>query len=97
MRTITINNLSFAWKLRAKDAKKLGVKGPGHKLTFGEALTRFGDDWDAAKELVLAGVTEDQRAVVDAAVDEWSVDDYPQFIQQAFGTADPNPPVSAAQ
>ena len=94
MRTITINGFSFRWKIRAKDAKKVGVKGPGNQPTLGEVLTAFADDWDAAKALVLAGVTEDQKAAVDAAVEEWGLDDYPEFIAQAFG---PKAPASAPE
>ncbi len=93
MRTITINGVSFQWKLRAKDAKALGIPGPGNQEGMTAVLAGFTNDWDAAKALVLAGVAEEKRATVEAAVDEWSFDDYPEFIKQAFGA--PNRQASA--
>lgn len=93
MRTITINGVSFAWKLRAKDAKAIGIPGPGNQEGMTAVLAGFTNDWDQAKALVLAGVPESQKSTVEAAIDEWSFDDYPEFIKQAFGA--PNAPASA--
>lgn len=93
MRIITINGVSFPWRLRAKDAKALGIPGPGNQEGLSAVLAGFTNDWDQAKALVLAGTPDAQKAVVEASIEEWSWDDYPKFIEQAFGA--PNAAASA--
>lgn len=93
MKAITINGASFAWKLRMKEAKALGISGPGNGSAMAEALQRYADDWDAAQAFVLAGCVEADKERVRTAMQDWGIDDFTAFIEQAFA---PKAPASAA-
>ena len=85
MRTIKINGVSFDWKLTMQRARALGITGPGNSAAMAEALQKYSDDWDAAAAFVLAGCAEADRPRVETAMQDWGIDDFSAFIEQAFG------------
>lgn len=93
MRTISINGIQFAWKLNARQAKELGIKGPGDTEGMQAALACFSNDFEAAAKFVLTGCAEMHRERVKNDIPEWGLDDYTSFVEQAF---DPKSRASAS-
>lgn len=95
MRTITINGVSFCWKLTQRRAKEIGLTGPANEESLTAALTAFRSDFEASRKLVLAGCAEADRAKVEESIEDWAIpDDYVSFIEQALG---PKQQASAVQ
>lgn len=96
MRTITVNRVSFPWKLTLKRSKELGIKGPGHGDSAVKALQAFNDDWDAAIEFVLAGCLAEDKERMRREMEDWDREDFEAFLAQAFGSKTPataEPPI----